>query len=647
MSLSNYTNINGDLTLPNLIVSNGIEFPNGDVRLGNQAGSINQAPTAIAIGNNSGQNNQEVGAISIGILAGVNNQKKDAVAIGFTAGSDNQQEDAVAIGRRAGNDFQGSGSVAIGNEAGDTQQGQNCVAIGNKAGFLAQDNNTIILNATGNPLNSDRENATFIAPVRNVASSDILYYNSTSKEVSFAPAPALGVPNLESVLGQGNSAGGFDIDMNANDILNVDNIDVIKNLNVSTINLQPYPPPPPVIPAPPLSSVLTAGNKANTNIDMSGNSLLNLNQINGSVYPPSVPSLSSVLTAGSTANTNINMNNNNLLNVNQINGSSFPPPLSNVLTAGSTANVDINMNGKQLLNVSNLNVSTINNSTYPPTIPPPPAPPLSNVLTAGSIASTDINMNSNNLLNVNNINLSTVNGSAYPPVVPPQPVPALSSVLTAGNKANTNIDMSNNNLLNVNNINLSTINNSAYPFAVNKSLGNVLDVSNVATQDINMNSKNIVGVNNINLSTVNGSAYPPPLPPIPPPSYDVVSFTPVLVGMSADTRQGFYQKIGNMVMGNIQIFGNISFSSSFCSMNAPLSLSTYNFNETPIGGIRYDLGGGVLRYGTFSYQSSPSNSLRFRVIRPSGDLNIIQNLNATTQSSLQVITGTFSFLSND
>jgi hypothetical protein len=479
MSLSNYTNQNGELEFPSITISNNIEFNGNDVRLGNQAGANNQASTAIAIGNNSGQNNQSVGAISIGTLAGVNNQQQDSVAIGFTAGSDNQQKDSVAIGRRAGNDFQGEGSVAIGNEAGDTQQGEYCVAVGYKAGFLAQDNNTIILNATGNPLNSDRLNATFIAPIRNVASSDILYYNSTSKEVSFAPAPALGVPNLESVLGQGNSAGSFDIDMNTNDILNVDNIDV-SNINLSTINNSVYPPVVPVPPVPSLSEVLDVSNISNKNIDMSNNDLLKLGNLgftkssvsigngsggkNNDDFKVNVGYLCGATSQQSFTVAIGNQSGNNLQKASSVaignqagrfnqgvgcvaigRGAGDSGQGERAIAIGTQAGflnqhtqtiilnaTDISLNSdvsnafyvNPIRNGTSSNILYYNTSNKEISFAPAPTlgvPSLGEVLDVSNVANKDINMNSKNLLSVNNINLSTINNSSYPPP-PPQRV---------------------------------------------------------------------------------------------------------------------------------------------------------------------------------------------------------------------------------
>jgi len=70
---------------------------------------------------------------------------------------------------------------------------------------------------------------------------------------ALVPVPPGYAYDLVSVLGVGNNAGTFDIDMNNNDILNCNDLDVV------TINGAAYPP---VVPADTLQAVLTAGNSA-------------------------------------------------------------------------------------------------------------------------------------------------------------------------------------------------------------------------------------------------------------------------------------------------------------------------------------------------------------------------------------------------
>lgn len=81
-----------------------------------------------------------------------------------------------------------------------------------------------------------------------------------SKINALFPVPPGWAYDLVSVLGVGNNAGTFDIDMNANDILDVNNIDLV------TINSLPYPPAPPATDD--LQATLTAGNIANLGFNL-------------------------------------------------------------------------------------------------------------------------------------------------------------------------------------------------------------------------------------------------------------------------------------------------------------------------------------------------------------------------------------------
>jgi hypothetical protein len=77
---------------------------------------------------------------------------------------------------------------------------------------------------------------------------------------ALVPPPPGYTYDLLSVLGIGNNAGTFDIDMNNNDILNCNDLDVV------TINGGAYPP---VVPADDLQATLTAGNTADLGFNLS------------------------------------------------------------------------------------------------------------------------------------------------------------------------------------------------------------------------------------------------------------------------------------------------------------------------------------------------------------------------------------------
>jgi len=89
--------------------------------------------------------------------------------------------------------------------------------------------------------------------------------------------------------------------------------------------------------------------------------------------------LSSVLSYGNNAYTSINMNGNNIdgvsnINLSTINNSSYPPyptspyGLPNVLAIDNTASTSINMNSQDINSVNNINVASINGSSYPPSV---------------------------------------------------------------------------------------------------------------------------------------------------------------------------------------------------------------------------------------------------------------------------------------
>jgi hypothetical protein len=98
----------------------------------------------------------------------------------------------IAIG---GNAQSGGGAnantIAIGALAGNLNQGINAIAIGLAAGTTSQPANSIIINATGAPLNGTNSGL-YVDPVRNDTgnTTNVIYYNTTSKEVTYGPAAA-------------------------------------------------------------------------------------------------------------------------------------------------------------------------------------------------------------------------------------------------------------------------------------------------------------------------------------------------------------------------------------------------------------------------------------------------------------------------
>jgi hypothetical protein len=95
--------------------------------------------------------------------------------------------------------------VAIGESAGESYQGANAIAIGKKAGYNNQAANSIIINATGDPLEQTTANTFTVAPIRNIsATSGILQYNASTKEVSYSNSVTAERFNTDQITVVGN-----------------------------------------------------------------------------------------------------------------------------------------------------------------------------------------------------------------------------------------------------------------------------------------------------------------------------------------------------------------------------------------------------------------------------------------------------------
>jgi hypothetical protein len=165
----------------------------------NTAGA--SGPREVAIGSNAGTGSYPLSTdtVAIGTNAGRASQGAYAVAFGKDAGNTVQGMQAVAIGLAAAESNQGTNAVAVGRLAGNFFQGANAVAVGNSAGATSQAANTIILNATGSAVNgvSAQTNSFYVAPIRTDATpGNILFYNTTTKEVTYGTAPAATVSSL-------------------------------------------------------------------------------------------------------------------------------------------------------------------------------------------------------------------------------------------------------------------------------------------------------------------------------------------------------------------------------------------------------------------------------------------------------------------
>jgi hypothetical protein len=153
----------------------------------------------VAIGDQAGQTNQADGGVGVGGGAGANNQGGSAVAIGYVAGYNNQGASSIAIGPNAAQAGQGAQAVAVGFAAGQNGQGANAVAIGTFAGQSGQAANSIAINASGTSTPLNPANAGFyVDPIRNVSTATSLFYDATTKEITYGTAPPTGAINLAS-----------------------------------------------------------------------------------------------------------------------------------------------------------------------------------------------------------------------------------------------------------------------------------------------------------------------------------------------------------------------------------------------------------------------------------------------------------------
>ncbi len=166
---------------------------------------------SVAIGDQAGQTNQGSSTVGVGGGAGATNQGGGSVAVGYVAGYLNQGNSSVAIGSNAAQSGQGNGAVAVGFAAGQNNQGANSVAIGTFAG-QGQAANSIALNATGAPLNP-QSTGFYVAPVRNASESNSLFYNTTTKEITYGAAAstvpinlATGVTSILPIVNGGTGA---------------------------------------------------------------------------------------------------------------------------------------------------------------------------------------------------------------------------------------------------------------------------------------------------------------------------------------------------------------------------------------------------------------------------------------------------------
>lgn len=157
----------------------------GNVTVGN----LRTATTTIALGYHAGSSGQGALTVAVGNQAGEIDQGLQATAVGSGAGNYAQGIGTTAVGTNAGAVNQGLRAVAIGALAGSQNQGAYAVAVGNFAGGNDQANNSIILSATGTNWTASTSGF-FVAPVAANTAGNVLYYNTTTNEITYGAASA-------------------------------------------------------------------------------------------------------------------------------------------------------------------------------------------------------------------------------------------------------------------------------------------------------------------------------------------------------------------------------------------------------------------------------------------------------------------------
>ena len=186
----------------------GSKSATSSVSIGANAGSITQGIQTVAVGYDAGRSGQGQNATAVGYRAGNISQGQFSVAVGFNSGNNTQGGQAVAIGYAAGTVTQGTNAISIGTFAGAVNQGANSISIGSFTGYTNQAVNSIILNATGANVDQTTANTFTVKPVRANTTTNVMYYNTTSGEISYGGVPAA-VPGGSNKQVQFNNDGTF------------------------------------------------------------------------------------------------------------------------------------------------------------------------------------------------------------------------------------------------------------------------------------------------------------------------------------------------------------------------------------------------------------------------------------------------------
>lgn len=160
----------------------GFDLTTGHLKIGDGIRGWNDLPVF-----SPKETDKDFSSVSLGYLAG--SGATAAISLGSHAGEAMQQPSAIAIGTMSGQTGQHIGAVSIGTGAGQNNQGIHSIAIGTGAGRKNQADNTIILNANGGDLNSEHTGSFYVSPVRDAITSNVLFYNTETKEISYGETP--------------------------------------------------------------------------------------------------------------------------------------------------------------------------------------------------------------------------------------------------------------------------------------------------------------------------------------------------------------------------------------------------------------------------------------------------------------------------
>jgi hypothetical protein len=169
-----------------------IDVTNDNVISGRSAGLNQNISNSVAIGAEAladSSANTFSQCVAIGTRAGRGNEASNNIFVGYECGynSTNCGEYNIIMGNQTGDLTTGAtGNIMIGSLGVPWNHSTNYnVAIGHRAAYNTAHGSCIILNATGNNLDSVQSNSFYVAPIRSLTSSDkVLKYNETTKEIT-------------------------------------------------------------------------------------------------------------------------------------------------------------------------------------------------------------------------------------------------------------------------------------------------------------------------------------------------------------------------------------------------------------------------------------------------------------------------------